>query len=97
VKLKLSKEQLRRLRILYAFDIATKYSKNTELAQAIFEEGLNPEFMQSRDVLKSWNGELSQWQAEELKKSGKTMFGCFKIRRTAKGYIVFSDLVRVKK
>lgn len=96
LKLKISKNQMNRLRIIYAFVLATRYYglKPSD----VFENQLNPEWIRLKDLsLENWDGTLQTWQTEQLEQTGKTDFGCFKIRKTKKGYIIYADLVRLRK
>jgi hypothetical protein len=95
-KLLISKRQMDRLRIMYAFDVATKY--NYLNPKVVFEDGLNPKWISLHDVVGCRNTiELFEWQLKELREKGWTTFGAFKIRQTKKGYVISTDLVRIRR
>jgi len=94
-KIKISERQWNRLRIIYAFDLTTRYGNLTP--KTIFEEGLNPVWIKQRDVL-GWYKKPKTFLAgiEKMKVGEICQRGCFKIRRTKKGAIVYTDLVRLR-
>ena len=92
--MRISQRQFDRLRIMYAFDLATKRGKTTRLLKALFENGLNPEWANMYDVL--GNCRERKRQIIQDIRAARTEFGCFKIRKTKKGYIIYTELARLK-
>lgn len=94
-KIKISERQWNRLRIMYAFALAT-YFYNLK-PKVVFKEGLNPNWIKQKDVL-GWQkkGENFIRGIDKMKIGEITRRGYFKIRRTKKGAIVYTELARLK-
>ena len=95
MKLAISRKQLDKLRIFYAIALASDYHGLS--ANNFFEEGVNPEWMKTFDVLGRRGIEgLEDWQIQELEEKGRTECGCFKIRKTKKRYVFYVEIAHIK-
>ena len=95
MKLAISKKQLDKLRIFYAIALASGYRGLS--ANTLFEEGVNPKWMKTFDVLGRRGIEgLEDWQIRELKEQGKTEYGCFKIRKTKRRYVFYVEIASIE-
>ena len=93
-KIKISEKQWNTLRIMYAFALATRhYHLNPDV---VFIEGLNPAWIKARDVFGLKKPNLYLDGIEKMKVGEIIQRGCFKIRRTKKGAIVYTELVRLR-
>ena len=95
-KIKISERQWNRLRIMYAFDLAT--SHHIINPDIVFIEGLNPHWIRQKDALAMFgrSGKNFVEGLEKMKIGEIRQKGCFKIRRTKKGVIVYTELVRLR-
>ncbi len=82
---KISKEMGARLRVMYAMDLATRWGSAQATMKALFNDGLNPEWIKMKDVFKD---------PSDIDFS-KENYGCFKVRKTEKSYIISIDLARI--
>lgn len=83
--MKISKEMEARIRVMYAMDLATRWGSAKSTMRSLFEDGINPEWIKHKDVFRN----LSE---RDLKNE---TLGCFKIRRTKKSYIIYTDICRI--
>ncbi len=92
--MRISRHQLNRLRIMYAFDLATRHHRH-DWPKIIFQDGsLNAEWIRICDV---FNLESFNYTIKGRMKVGEVRdHGCFKVRRTPKGYVIYTELARVK-
>lgn len=95
--MKLSKRQWDRLRVMYTFNLITRH--HNVKPDDVFNNKLNPQWLQMKDVLSSphyENRQIPDCVIKHAKESGKADWGCFKVRKTAKGYVIYTELARVK-
>ena len=94
----LSQTQFNRLRLLYAFDLGTLWSDGGIVIEALRVGNLNPDWFKQQDVLTDYdqiNERLKLWLTKS--KEPRMGLGCFEVRRTAKGAIVYANIARLKK
>jgi hypothetical protein len=89
----LSKQQSDRLRIMYAFDLATKWGELR--SEVVFSEGLNPVWIKDKDVLNDGLilERLDKFKSLKIGEIGG--MGCFKVRRTNAGVVVYTNIARI--
>jgi hypothetical protein len=93
----ISQTQFNRLRLMYIFDLATSWSDGKTIINALLEGTLNPDWVRGKDVLNNYN-KTAKRIGEFMKSDEKQMnLGCFGIRKTRKGAVIYANLARLKK
>lgn len=94
-KVVISDKQFEEMQIVYAVLLAVKY--HNLHPKDLFESGLNPEWIKAYDVLGRWGKEYWEKRISEFPEDlDEISQGFFKYRKTKKGYVVSTDIVRLR-
>lgn len=94
-KLGVSPQSLARLRVMHLFDLAMKFDDfPANLPEMLLSGTVNPDWLKRWDVFRS--PEFHDTMLSQLKREGDTAsWGCFRVRRAERTFIVTSTVARI--
>ena len=88
---------LDRLRLMYTFDIITRYHNGSgKIGDLLFDDELNPDWLKEQDNFKHMTRAFSKYMMDNLKSEGDELtWGAWKIRRTKNSLLVEAPIARI--